>query len=247
MRRDAPKPFLRHLEELRKGLIRSLAAVFLFFLISNLAVDPILSYLSRVVGVPFVFVHPTEAFFMRLKIAFVTGFFLSIPYMIYEIWKFVGVALTVRERRWMLGFLPISYFLFCLGAALSWFVVLPAAMTFLMGFSSASIQPFLSIDAFIGFATWMTLAFGILFQLPLVVLFLDRIGVMDIRTISQYRPHVVAGLAVLSALMTPGPDPFSQLALLIPSYVLFEGSIVVGRFLKRSKTTSEREKQWNPE
>ena len=92
-------------------------------------------------------------------------------------------------------------------------------------------QPFLSIDGYFSFAMWMTLAFGGLFQLPLGVISLVRMNIVDTKTLSNYRPHVVAGLALVSALLTPGGDPFSQLALLIPSYLLFEASLVIARFL----------------
>lgn len=244
---DSPKPFLEHLDELRTRIIRSLAVVLVLFLISNLFVDDVISYLTSVTKVPFVFVRPTEAFFIKLKIAFILGFFLSIPFLIYEAWKFIGVALSIPTRRWIGAVLPISYLLFCLGLALNWFVVLPAAMKFLMGFSSESLKPFLSIDAFVSFSAWMTLAFGGLFQLPLIVLFLVRMDIVDIKTISHYRCHVVAGLALLSAFLTPGPDPFSQLALLVPSYALFEVSLLVGRLLKHSRVVEQPGDQWNPE
>lgn len=246
MRQDSPKPFLEHIEEFRTRLIHSLTVIFLLFLLSNYFVDDVIVYLTSVTKVPFVFVHPTEAFFIKLKIAFILGFLLAIPFLIYEAWKFVGVALSIHQRRWILGVLPVSYFLFCLGVALNWFVVLPAAMKFLMGFSSESLKPFLSIDAFVSFSAWMTLAFGGLFQLPLIVLFLVKMDIVDIKTISHYRSHVVAGLALLSAFLTPGPDPFSQLALLVPSYALFEISLVVSRLLKRPRVVEQPGDQWTP-
>lgn len=244
---DSPKPFLEHLEEFRKRFLRCVVIFLGFSGGATFVVDQVISQLSKTIGLPFIFVHPTEAFFIKLKIALIVGLFLSVPFLIYEAWRFVGVALTIKERRWILGVLPVSYLLFCAGVALSWFVVLPAAAKFLVGFSSESLRPFLSIDAFVSFAAWMTLAFGSLFQLPIFVLFLVKMGIVDVHTISRYRPHVVAGLALLSAFLTPGPDPFTQLALLIPSYTLFELSLVIGRMLDRPQALPKAGEQWNPE
>ena len=246
-RNDTPQSFWDHIEEFRKRFLRVLSVLLVVFAGCAYKVDPVINTLSKITGVPFVYTQPTEAFFIRLKIAFMMALFLCIPLIIFEIWKFVGVALTVRERNWMMGTLPASYFLFCLGAAISWFVVLPSATKFLMSFSTAALQPFLSIDGYISFAMWMTLAFGGLFQLPLVVLFLVRMDIVDPKTLAHYRPHVVAGLALLSAFLTPGGDPFSQLALLIPSYILFEISLLVARFLSRPVVLEEKESEWTPE
>jgi sec-independent protein translocase protein TatC len=246
-KKDTPKSFWNHIEEFRRRFLRVLSVLSLLFIGCVYKVDPVINTLSKITGVPFVYTQPTEAFFIRLKIAFMMAFFLCIPLIIFEVWKFVGVALTVKERHWMMGVLPASYLLFCLGVAISWFVVLPSATKFLMSFSTAALQPLLSIDGYISFAMWMTLAFGGLFQLPLGVLFLVRMDIVDPKTLSHYRPHVVAGLALLSAFLTPGGDPFSQLALLIPSYLLFEISLLVARFLCKPTVVGEEGEAWNPE
>jgi len=213
---DTSKPFLEHLEELRLRFLRVLALVLVFFGGCYFYVDPVISFLSKTAGMPFVFLHPTEAFFIKMKVAFIMAIFLSVPVILFEVWRFVSVALSKRERSWVLGVLPTSYFLFCTGVGLAWFVVLPAALKFLLEFSSPDLKPLLSLDSFVGFAAWLTLAFGGVFQWPILVFFLVRMEIVDPKTIAHYRPHIVVGLALLSAFLTPGPDVFSQWALFVP-------------------------------
>jgi sec-independent protein translocase protein TatC len=195
-------------------------------------VDKIIEIFSQQTG-GFVFLHPTEALFARLKIAFVVALFLSIPVIIFEVWRFVGIGLTPGERRKTLVFLPISYLLFCGGVAVAWFGVLPFAIQFLLGFETETLQPFLSIDRYIGFVAWFSMAFGVMFQLPIVIFLLVKIGVVTPKQLARYRPHVILGLAILAALLTPGPDFFSQLALLIPTYLLFEISLLAARLTSK--------------
>jgi len=228
---DISRSLFDHLEELRRRIFVMVGAVIVLFMGSYFFVDQIIELLSNKTG-GFVFLHPTEAFFARLKISVVVAVFLAMPVLIYEVWRFVGVALTPKEKKVTLAMLPISYLLFCMGVALAWFVVLPLALKFLLGFATPNLQPLLSIDRFISFAAWFTLGFGLMFQLPIVVFFLVRIGITTPRQLAHYRPHVVVALAITAAFLTPGPDFFSQLALLLPTYLLFEISLLLARGVK---------------
>ena len=229
---DEPKPFVEHLEELRGRLAIALLAVALLSSGSYLYVERILELLARPAG-GFVFLRPADAFLVRLKISLLSGVLLAIPLLIYEIWRFVGVALTPSERRLTLGVLPFSYALFLAGAATAWFVVLPVAVRFLLGFATQDLRPMLSVDAYVSFAAWFTLAFGLTFQLPIAVFFLVKAGIATPRSLAYHRRHVILGLAILAALLTPGPDLFSQLALLVPTYLLYEVSIGIARWTYR--------------
>lgn len=224
--KDEPKPLLEHLDELRSRLIVVLIVVAVLAAVSYRFVDALIARLAGPAG-GFVFFSPTEAFLVRLKIAAIAGLFLSVPLIIYEIWRFVGVALTPGEKKMTLHILPASYLLFVGGAATAWFAVIPAATRFLLGFSSPTLRPMLSIDAYVGFVGWLTMAFGAMFQLPLVVLFLVKIGAVAPGALGGYRRHVLLGLAIVAGVLTPGPDIFSQLALLAPTYLLYEVSILV--------------------
>lgn len=231
---DEPRPFIHHLEDLRRRIIVVLLIILAFFMVSMYFVDDVLGFLGRMTG-GFVFLSPTEALFSRLKIALLCGILTAIPLVLFEIWKFVGIALKPGEKKFVLILVPLSYVLFLGGAAVAWFAVIPYAVRFLLRFQSPYLTPAISIDKFIGFSAWLTIAFGSLFQLPLVVLALVQTGVLSPATLSRYRPHVVLGLAIASAFLTPGPDFVSQLALLIPSYLLFEGSLLAARLLKRKE------------
>ncbi len=236
--KDDPKPLLEHLDELRSRLIAVLIVVAILSAGSYRFVDRIIGWLAGPAG-GFVFFSPTEAFMVRLKIAGIAGLFLSVPLVIYEIWRFVGVALTPTEKKMTLQILPASYLLFVAGAATAWFAVIPAATRFLLAFSTPTLRPMLSIDAYVGFAGWLTMAFGAMFQLPLVVLFLVKIGAVAPGSLGAYRRHVLLGLAIVAGVLTPGPDIFSQMALLLPTYLLYEVSILIVWWSRRGENSEE--------
>lgn len=187
--------------------------------------------MARVTG-PMVFLAPTEAFAVRFKLALVLALALGAPFLIYHAWRFIGVALTVSERRVVLGALPISYFLFVTGAALGWFVIVPAGMRFLLGFATPFLRPTLSVEACVGFALWTSFGLGALFQLPVVIGALAHWGFVRAATLAGYRRHALVLILIAAALLTPGPDVFSQLLLAGPTYALFEISVVLARLLE---------------
>lgn len=228
---DTPQPFTDHLEEIRRRLIN----LFIFFIIAGLAcyhfVDPVIDWLARPVG-HLIFTSPTEAFFVRVKLAFGLGTFLIFPLFLYHIYKFVGVALKDRERSVIVTIIPFSLLLFLCGASLALFVVMPIALKFLVNFGSATLVPMISVGAYLSFLFWMMVGFGVLFQLPLVVVALCRLGIVHPATLAGYRRHVFIGVLIVAAVLTPGPDIFSQLVLTIPSYVLFELSLLLVKHWK---------------
>ncbi|MCG3203560.1 MAG: Sec-independent protein translocase protein TatC [Elusimicrobia bacterium] len=182
----------------------------------------------------FVFTKPTEAFFIQLKVACGVGGGMALPFWIFQLWRFVGKALKMRERTLFLGILPSALGLFFLGAAVALFVVVPAAMKFLLGYSSPTLQPMISLGEYVAFVFWMTLGFGLFFQIPLVIVALARLGFVDPILLVQYRKHVVLGIFVAAAALTPGPDIVSQLALAVPSYVLFELALILAKRVYKS-------------
>lgn len=228
-RSDAPQSFWNHLDELIRRARFSLIALVFFTIGGYFFVDQILAFLAQASG-GFVFTRPTEAFIARLKIAFSIGFLAAVPIILYQAWRFVATALTWPERRITLLFLPLSYALFCLGALCACFVVAPAAINFFLSFATPDLRPMISINAYLGFFIYLTLAFGLLFELPLIVYFLVLLGVATPESLAYYRRHVLLGLAIAAAVLTPGPDPFSQLALLLPTYILYEFSIIFVRW-----------------
>jgi len=222
--RDRRLPLIEHLEELRRRLIVILASVFLFSLASYFYASKILALLIRPVG-KLVFIKPQEAFLSYLKIALLSGMFLSLPVIFYQIWKFVSVGLLPRERKYIFTYGPISFFLFLIGAGFSYQVVLPLGLRFLVDrFSSDTLQSMLSISNYISFVGMFLLAFGVVFELPLVVLFLTKVGLVTPQTLRRRRREVVVGIFILAALMTP-PDAFTQFLLAVPLLFLYEISL----------------------
>jgi len=219
---------VEHLEELRTRLLISLAAFVVAMLFSFLFVEPILQLLIRPVG-RVVFLAPTEAFFVRLRVAALSGAFLSLPLVLYQVWRFVGVGLTPTERRSTLSLLPFSLALFVGGAAFAFFAILPVGVRFLLGYQTESLVPMISVGAYTSFATAFVLAFGLVFQLPIVILFLARIGVVTPASLAAGRRYALLGIVVLSAFLTPGGDVFSQALMAVPTYLLYEASIWIAR------------------
>lgn len=219
-----------HLEELRGRLASTLVALTLLTGVGYFLAERVVELLSAQAG-GLVFLRPAEAFLVRLKIALILGTFMCVPVLLYEAWRFVGVALTPSEKRLALGVIPASVTLFLLGACCAWFTALPAASRFLLGFAAPGLSAQISIDAYLSFAAWLTAAFGLVFQLPLIVLFVVKAGLATPRDLADYRRHVILGLAIMAAAMTPGPDLFSQLALLLPAWMLYEISILLARWL----------------
>ncbi len=217
---------IEHLEEFRRRLLVCLAAV----LVASAAVysfsDGLLRWLARPVG-SLVFIGPAEAFMARLKVSVYGGLFLAAPLVLYEAWGFVADGLLDGERRCLRWILPSSYVLFALGAGLGLAAVVPAAARFLMAYGSEDIRPLLSVNAYLSFAGAVTLAFGGVFQLPLILAFLEKAGLVRVSDLAAHRRHAYLGSFVLGALLTPGPDVFSQLLLALPTVVLFELSLAV--------------------
>lgn len=219
---------VEHLEELRRRLLIAVAAFVVAMVAAFLFVEPILAILIRPVG-RVVFLAPTEAFFVRLKVAALAGVFLSLPVVLYQLWRFVGVGLTPTERRHTLALLPFSLLLFVGGAAFAFFVILPLGVRFLLGYQTAQLTPMISIGAYTSFATAFVLAFGVVFQLPLVVLFLARLGIVTPASLAAGRKYALLGIVILSAVLTPGGDVVSQSLMAIPTYLLYEAGIWIAR------------------
>jgi len=215
-----------HLDELRRRLIVSLAALAIGTALVWAWSGEILSWLARPAG-GLVFTAPTEAFLTRMRAAFFGGLLLSLPVILYEAWSFTACALAAELRRSLSAILPLSYALFLAGTALGVFVVVPATVRVLVGFGSADVRPLLSAANYLEFVVWLSLAFGAVFQLPVVLVFLAKAGVVTPETLRERRRVCWLAAFVAAAVLTPGPDLFSQVALAVPMILMFEGSLLM--------------------
>ncbi len=190
--------------------------------------DRILEWLSRPVG-QFIFTAPTEAFFVHLQVACTVGGLFALPIWVFHFWRFAGRALKLKERTIVLSILPYALALFFVGAAVALFVVVPLAVKFLLGYGSSRLVPMISLSEYLSFIFWMVVGFGVFFQLPLVIVTLARFGLVDPKTFVSYRRHMIVGIFLVAAVLTPGPDIVSQLVLAVPSYFLFEIALVIAK------------------
>ncbi len=235
-------PFLDHLEELRWRLIWSLAAVLVcavagWFLVTRLdvlglLVEPIKPFLN---GTRLKYLSPTEPFFITLKLAVSVGLVLASPIVIYQVWAFLAPALLPSERRVIVPALYMGLVLFALGVLMSYKIVLPMTLSFSMGFQTESLEQSIVIGEYLSFVTRLLLAFGGVFELPVVVLILSAMGLVTPEFLSSKRRHAMVIITVLAALLTPGDVITLTLMMVVPLFLLYEFSIVLSRLVTRRR------------
>ncbi|MCX5794547.1 MAG: twin-arginine translocase subunit TatC [Elusimicrobia bacterium] len=225
--RDPSEPLTDHIIELRRRLVFCLAYWCAGTVLCYGASGKLLTWLARSAG-GVVFTLPTEAFMVRLKTAAFTGLLASLPLILHQVWLFVARAFSPGLRRLAFGLAAASYILFALGAALAMFVVVPSAMRFLLAFGSEEIRPLMTLSGYLGFVTGLALAFGAVFQMPIVLVLLNRLGIVSRRTLRERWRFVYLGAFVVAGALTP-PDVFSQIALAVPTIVVFELTLLALR------------------
>ena len=223
---------LRHLEELRTRIIRSLIAIAVGSGVSYFFIEDIMHYLTLPTGRLY-YLQPAEAFFTYIKIAIFAGFLLALPVVFYQAWKFILPALTVRERTVIGILVPSSVILFFGGLAFSFFLVLPAALQFFMGFGSESLQPMFTLHQYFDFVLAFILPFGAIFELPLIVIVFAKLGLIGSKFLQSKQRIVIFLSFVVGAVISPTPDVFTQSMIAIPLILLYEISYLVVRFILR--------------
>jgi sec-independent protein translocase protein TatC len=183
--------------------------------------------------VSLVFLSPGEGFWMHMKISMVAAFIVSLPVIFHQLWKFISPGLVEKEKKYIIPFILTSTFLFLLGAAFCFTVILPFALTFLLGYKTEHITPMLSVGSYMDFCLKFILSFGAIFELPLVIVFLVRFGFMTPDTLAKNRRYAVLFAFIAAAILTPTPDAFNQLLMAIPVIILYEIGILVARILYR--------------
>jgi len=234
------KPFLEHLEELRQRLIRCLIAVGVAFVICYIFSKEIFALLTIPLrealpeGSSMIFTNLPEAFFTYLKLSFFSGIFLAFPYILYQAWLFVAPGLYAHEKRYLLPFLIFATFFFVAGAAFGYFVVFPYGFRFFLGFSTDFIRPAPKVKEYLSFSLTLLLAFGVVFELPVFIFFLSRMGVVDHRMLARNRRYAILIIFIAAAIFTP-PDVITQLMMAAPLLVLYELSVWVAKVFGRKR------------
>jgi sec-independent protein translocase protein TatC len=234
-------PLTSHLEELRKRLVISLIATGIGFLacyglserLFLLLSEPLIKAMPE--GSSFIFTGVTEAFFTYLKLAFFAGIFVASPVIIYLIWAFVAPGLYDTERKSIMPFVLLGVVFFIGGTAFAYFAVFPQAFKFFMGYNTQYVKIMPSIGEYLSFSCIFLLGFGIVFELPVFIICLARLGIIKHSHLKKYRKMVIIGIFIAAAILTPTPDAVNQLLMAVPMLVLYELSIVAVRFFEKKK------------
>jgi sec-independent protein translocase protein TatC len=232
--------FLEHLEELRGRIIKSLISIIVLSIAAYFFSEQLIDFLTRPIPEVY-FMSPTEAFSTRIKISLIAGIIVSAPVIFYHGWRFIAPGLFEKEKKMIIPAVLASTIFFLIGAVFCFVFVLPVGIKFLMGFGTTKLKPMIQIKDYISFVTYMILAFGAVFELPVISYFLGKIGLITPRTLIKGRKYAVVGILIVSATITPSPDVFSQLMLAGPLYFLYEVSIIVVKIIQRKKPIPEAE------
>jgi len=255
---DKKMPVMEHLVELQVRLTRAVIVTALLFVATFFYADALIKWLriplqnmfvpstlswepTDLPTVPFVFLAPAEALWQNVKVAGLFAIVLAMPYILVEIWRFVVPGLHAQERRFVGPFVFLSLVAFFAGVSFSFFFVLPFALNFLISYGvGAGFIPQLSIAQYVGFALWFLLVFGLVFEVPLVITLMAKLGWVDAPFLRRYRKWALLGSFIIAAILTPTPDPFNQCLMALPMYVLYEVGIVsASLFNKRPSAAAE--------
>ncbi len=223
------------LERFKKELIEIASVVFLFSIIGYFFSRAIQLHLEELIGDKLAYFSPQEPFFAIIKISFLSGLFFSFPFIFYKIWSKVAGKYGFKKRLTTLLVMIGGVILFLSGAALCYLAVLPFGIKFLVGYETEDMVPYISIGKYINFCGGMILAFGISFEMPLVMLILGRIGLVNSSMLIKYRKYAVLVIAIVSAIITPTPDAYSMMLMTVPLIILYEASIVLVKLFGKNK------------
>ncbi|MBU4317248.1 MAG: twin-arginine translocase subunit TatC [Proteobacteria bacterium] len=237
-------PFTAHLEELRSRLIVASIAVAIGFFLSYAFKEKLFDILSLPLievmgeGEKLVFLSLPEAFFTYLKVSFLSGIMLATPVILYEFWMFVAPGLYKKERKLLFPIIFLSSLFFIVGALFGYFFVFPVGFKFFLGFASETIQPLPSMTEYFSLSARLLLVFGLVFELPLIVTCLARLGLVSVDFLKKNRKYSILIIFIIAAILTP-PDVVSQIMMAIPLMILYEISIVGAKLFGRKKGGEE--------
>lgn len=235
---DFRLPFTAHLKELRNRLIISFSAIGIGFLISYALAERIFVILAAPLlkamgpGNKLVYTSLPDAFISYFKISLAIGVFFAFPVIVHQIWKFVSPGLDNNERKYTSIFIGSSIFLFFGGALFGYFVILPLALKFLLGFATPAMKPLITINSYLFFASKALLAFGLAFEIPFLVIFLAKLNILTYEQLQARRKYYILVVFIIAAILTP-PDIISQVMLAIPLIILYEIGVLGTRLFAR--------------
>lgn len=245
--RSGTMTVIEHLDELRSRLIVSMIAVGIGAVIGWFLYEPVIRALKgpycdywrtlpaevrQTEACVLVFLGPLDGMIVKLKAVVFLGVLIAVPVLLWELWRFIVPGLTPREKKMAVPFIASSTVLFLLGAAFAYWT-LPKGLTFLLGFAGDSLTPFLNGSQYLTFVMLVAFAFGVSFEFPILLIFLELAGVLSTARLRAWRRYAILFISLFAAIITPSSDPYTMLAMMIPMYIFYEAAIIVGRLLKR--------------
>ncbi len=228
--------FLDHLEELRKRILYLIACVGIFSIIGFIFSKNALNIIIQKAQLQSAyFFSPIEAFTSQIKVAIFLGIIISFPFILYQTWAFIGPRLTRKERSVSLSYLASGMILFIIGNLFGYFILIPYGLRFLLSFGTEYLQPLMNVSKYLNFIIWSLLGSGFLFQLPLLLFFLMKLGIIDVDTVTKHRAEAIVVILILCAIITPTGDFFTLLLISVPLLLLFELSIFAARITQKQK------------
>lgn len=250
MNEEKKMSFLDHFQELRKRILWSLLAVIIFFIPAYFFSEQIFDFLMQPIiknlpeGSSLIFIRPAEGFITYLRVSFFAALVLAIPFILYQLWKFVAPALYREEKQIVIPFIFFGTFFFIMGGAFCYFIASPPAFKFLLGeYSSEYVKAFPSIREALSFFMSLIIGFGIIFEFPLIIFVLSRIGIVNSKMLREKRKYAILLGAVIAAILTPTTDAISMLFMFVPLLVFYELGILVAWIFgkKKEEEVSESE------
>ena len=244
---DGRMSFLDHLDELRRRLTHDVVALLLGFVVAmafapqaqDFVMTPLLATLPE--GGHFIYTEPAEAFFLQLKIAAILGLILASPYVMWQVWLFIAPGLYANEKRFAVPFVLGTTALFAAGAAFSHYIVFPAAFQFFGGFSNDKVIFTPRIEPVFGMYAWLLLAMGVIFQMPMLVMVLARLGMVTAGFLARHVKYAILIIFIVAAIATPSPDPVSQTVVAAPMIVLYGLSIGVAWIFQKRRSKDDED------
>ena len=235
---NTSESFIAHLIELRTRLLHAIVALLLVFLclfpwaskLYALLAQPLLSKLPK--GGQMIATDVTTPFFVPIKVALMTSFLIALPYILYQVWRFVAPGLYAHERRLILPLIAASTILFYCGMAFAYFAVFPIVFGFITASAPQGVAVMTDIDKYLSFVLTMFVAFGVTFEVPVAVVILVRMGVVSTAKLREIRPYMIVGAFIAGAIFTP-PDVVSQCMLAVPLWLLYESGIIVAGWIEK--------------
>jgi sec-independent protein translocase protein TatC len=241
---EQQQSFISHLIELRNRLLRSAVAWILVFVclfpfanhLYTLLAHPLLAKLPK--GGQMIATEVVTPFFVPIKVAMMTAFLVALPYILYQAWSFVAPGLYAHEKKFILPLVVASVVLFVCGMSFAYFVVFPVVFRFIVGIAPAGVAVMTDINKYLDFVLTLFIAFGLAFEVPIIVVALAKMGVVEVSKLKEARPYVIVGAFVIGAIFTP-PDVISQTMLALPLWLLFEAGLLVASWVVKRAPDAE--------